>query len=219
LERYLTRSKWAKNRRERADRGENTIKNSYLPLQIPDHTRAAWGLNNPAIGLRAQIDFLLGNHMLLLSSNRRPLDLYHCFYPDLENEIPRDGITKLLVRILVITMNQSKTNQHGNMEYGATMRHRDPLCCLIGQLAFWLFYRWQIEDEPFSSFKSGDDWYDLKTLRQSKDRPTGLLCTPQLTAGPLGYIVRLGLRAQKQPTSLEWLRPLMQICRAFPKAT
>jgi hypothetical protein len=113
--------------------------------------------------------------MLLRSSNRRPLDLSHCFYLDLENEVLQDGIAKLPVCILVVTMNQSKTNQHGNMEYGATMRHRDPLCYLISRLAFWLFYRRQIEDEPFPSFKSSDDWYDLKILRQSKDRPTALL--------------------------------------------
>jgi hypothetical protein len=138
LEYYLTRSKWAKHQRERADRGENTIKDSYLPSQIPDHTRAAWGLDNPAIGLRTQVDFLLDNHMLLRSSNSRPLDLSHSFYLDLENEVLQDGTAKLPVRILVVMINQSKTNQHGNMEYGATVRHRDPLYCLIGQLAFWL---------------------------------------------------------------------------------
>jgi hypothetical protein len=139
LQRLLVRSKWATDQRERADRGENTIKDSYLPSQIPDHTRAAWECSNPSIGLRTQVDFLLGNHMLLRSSNRRPLELCDCFFLDLQNEGLHDGEAKLPVRILVITMNRSKTNQQGNKEYGAAMRHRDPFCCLIGQLAIWLF--------------------------------------------------------------------------------
>ncbi|KAM4061786.1 DDE superfamily endonuclease [Hirsutella rhossiliensis] len=47
-----------------------------------------------------------------------------------------------------------KTNQHGRMEYGSALRHRDPRSCLIGALAFWLFWRWQVEKaEKFPSSK------------------------------------------------------------------
>jgi hypothetical protein len=50
------------------------------------------------------------------------------------------------------------------------MRHRDPFCCLIGQLVIWLFWRWHIEKEPFPSFISSDDWYNIKLLPQSKNK-------------------------------------------------
>jgi hypothetical protein len=136
--------------------------------------------------------------MLLRSSNRRPLDLSHCFYLDLENEVLQDGIAKLPIRILMVTMNQSKTNQHGNMEYGATMRHRDPLCCLIGQLAFWLFYSWQIKDEAFPNFKSSDDWYNLKILRQSKDRPTALLSYTTANSWTTRLYMKAGITGSKK---------------------
>jgi hypothetical protein len=98
-----------------------------------DHTRAAWECSNPSIGLRIQVDFLLENHMLLRFSNRRALELCDCFSLNLQNKGLHNGETKLPMRILVIIVNRSKTNQYGNKEYGATMRHRDPFCCLIGQ--------------------------------------------------------------------------------------
>ncbi|XP_044714550.1 centromere DNA-binding protein complex CBF3 subunit [Hirsutella rhossiliensis] len=52
-------------------------------------------------------------------------------------------------------MNCGKTNQHGRMEYGSALRHRDPRSCLIGALAFWLFWRWQVEKaERFPVFQA-----------------------------------------------------------------
>jgi hypothetical protein len=165
LERELIRSKWARDQKERVDRGENTIKDSYLPSQIPDHTRAVWQHPNLALALRTQVGFLLGSHMLLRSSNRLPLDLSQCFYLDLENEALQNGQAKLPARIQVVCMNYGKTNHHGNKEYGAAMRYRDPLCCLVGQLAMWLFYRWHIENEAFPTFIASENWYNIKMLR------------------------------------------------------
>jgi hypothetical protein len=69
----------------------------------------------------------------------------------------------------VILMRQGKINQHGQMEYGVALRHQDPKACLIGALAFWFFWRWQCEGEPFPRFTQSEDWYDIKVLRQSKE--------------------------------------------------
>lgn len=71
----ILRQAWAKSRRERTDRGEGTIRDAYSPSQIPDHTAAVWREREPrSVGcaLRTQVDFLLGDHMLLRSSNRLP---------------------------------------------------------------------------------------------------------------------------------------------------
>jgi hypothetical protein len=65
-------------------------------------------------------------------------------------------------------MNQGKTNQHGRMEYGAALRHRDVRCCLVSAMAFYFFWRWQVERaEPFPTFQRSEDWYDIKVLRRS----------------------------------------------------
>ncbi|KAM4061640.1 centromere DNA-binding protein complex CBF3 subunit [Hirsutella rhossiliensis] len=120
---------------------ESTLKLQYNT--IPDHTNVAWSERKEiACALRTQVDFLLGNHMLLRSGNRLPMELADCFPLDLPNEgCKAQGYT---TKALVVVMNCGKTNQHGRMEYGSALRHRDPRSCLIGALAFWLFWRWQV---------------------------------------------------------------------------
>jgi hypothetical protein len=108
-------------------------KDIYIPSQVPQHTAVAWvGLSNgkkPNYGymLRTNVDFLLGNHMLLRSSNRRPLKLPDCFYLKLSNEgvkgsvpVPAPVLTPKAYAFVVI-MNKGKTNQYGRMEYGTTL--------------------------------------------------------------------------------------------------
>jgi hypothetical protein len=177
MQKSILRTTWARKRSEYADRGKNTIKDSYTPSQIPAHTSAVWNESKQiACALRTQVDFLLGNHMLLRSSNRRPLELPDCFCLELPNEGVKDKDN--ITRAFVVVMNQGKTNQHGRLEYGACLRHRDPLACLVGALAFWLFYRWHVEKEPFPSFSRREDWYDLKILRRSIKEPKGKIARP-----------------------------------------
>jgi hypothetical protein len=101
-------------------------------------------------GFRTNVDFLFGNHMLLRSSNRLSLELADCFCLDL----PKEGIKTEAgggpTKALVVLMNQGKTNQHGWVEYGSCLRHRDPEACLVGHLAFWFFFRWQTDKTPLS---------------------------------------------------------------------
>ncbi|KAM4062386.1 centromere DNA-binding protein complex CBF3 subunit, domain 2 domain-containing protein [Hirsutella rhossiliensis] len=134
--------------------GVGTLRDVYAPAQIPDHTNVAWSERKEiACALRTQVDFLLGNHMLL-----RLLSL------DLPNEgFKAQGYTT-----------KALTNQHGRMEYGSALRHRDPRSCLIGALAFWLFWRWQVEKaERFPVFQRSEDWYETKVLRRSAKEPQG----------------------------------------------
>jgi hypothetical protein len=102
--------------------------------------------------------------MLLRYSNRGPMELPDLFCIDLPKEGHHPGTTKALV----VVMNHGKTNQHGRMEYGASLRHREPQSCLVSAIAFWFFFRWQVErHEPFPCFFSNRDWYDIKLLRRS----------------------------------------------------
>ena len=63
------------------------------------------------------------------------------------------------------------------MEYGAALRHRDPFACLVSALAFWFFYRWQVEKdtETFPSFARPEDWYEIKVLRSANSTLTAPL--------------------------------------------
>lgn len=174
--RHLLRQTHDKQRKEWADRMVGTIKDAYSPSKVAEHTRCAWGVKEKACGLRTGVDFLFGNHMLLRSSNRRPIELADCFFLECPNEGVK--VKDSLTCAFVVVMNQRKTNQNGRMEYGAAFRHRDPYACLVGQIAFWLFFRWQIEKEPFPDFSRPENRYNIKVLRQQKESPTGSF--PQL---------------------------------------
>ena len=156
------------------DRGVGTIKDSYTASQIPAFTRCCWrGTDAPGQHLRTYVDFLLGNHMLLRYSNRSPIELADCFSLELPNEGSRKE--KSPTKALIVVMRQGKTNSTGRMEYGAALRHRSPLSCVVGAFAFWFFYRWMVEGkEEFPSFRRSEDWYLTKVIRRSAAEPSSL---------------------------------------------
>jgi len=140
LKARILKQSYARSRQEFEDRGEGTIRDGYSVTQIPQHTMAVWSEHKAiACAFRTQVDFLLGNHMLLRSSNRLPIELPDCFCLDLPNEGVQRGSAIPTTKALVILMRQGKTNQHGRMEYGAALRHRDPKACLVSAFAFWFF--------------------------------------------------------------------------------
>jgi len=48
---------------------------------------------------------------------------------------------------MIMIIDNGKMNLLGRLEYGAVMRHRNPLLCTMGYTAFYLFYRWNIAGE------------------------------------------------------------------------
>jgi hypothetical protein len=148
----IVRGEHDRRRREFADRGASTIRDGYVASQIPDLNRQVWseGLGCGLVeqSLRTQLDFLLGNSMLLRQSNRLPIELADLFLMPL----PKEG-TRGDSWCFVVVMDQGKhpafypfnniptytiegkTNQHGRLEYGAALRHRDYRSCVIGALA------------------------------------------------------------------------------------
>jgi hypothetical protein len=74
--------------------------------------------------------------MLMRLSNRLLIELTDLFLMPLPKEGPRgDGWC------LVAIIDQGKTNQHGRLEYGATLRHRDHRSYVVGALVVYLFWR------------------------------------------------------------------------------
>jgi hypothetical protein len=83
-----------------------------------------------------QVDFLLGNSMLLRLGNCLPIELADLFLMPLPKEGTRgDGWC------LVAVIDQGKRNQHDGLEYGAVLRHSDYRSCLISALAAYFFWR------------------------------------------------------------------------------
>ena len=98
------------------------------------------------------------------------MELPDCFRLELPNEGQKS--TEAPTYALAVVMNHGKTNQHGRVEYGAALRHRDVCSCLVGSLACYFFWRWQVEGvEAFPAFKRSGDWYDTKVLPRSTKQP------------------------------------------------
>ena len=56
--------------------------------------------------------------------------------------------------------------------FGAVTRSRDPVICVLGAVAFYLLLWWDFTNEPFPSFKSRSQWYDIRLLKSTEARPT-----------------------------------------------
>ncbi len=82
---------------------------------------------------------------------------------------------------LIFTSRESKQNQHGRLETTGALHHKDPLVCMLSDLAFYLLYRWGLTDKPFPDFASRRAWYGIRLLKRSAcgDREQPLSYTSQ----------------------------------------
>ena len=107
LKTSIARGEHSRRCEEFTDRGVSTIRDGYLASQIPDLNRLVWSesLGHGIIEqtLRTQLDFLLGNSMLLRLSNRLPMELADLFLMPL----PKEG-TKGDGWCVVAVMDQGK---------------------------------------------------------------------------------------------------------------
>lgn len=109
--------------------------------------------------LRTAVDFLLGHFMLLRGETRRNLELADMF----AIELPDEGRTRCWP--MIVLSDNGKATQSDRIRYMGVMRHKDPLLCTMGQVGFYLFYRWQILKEPPPGFRNRQCWYNCHLLK------------------------------------------------------
>lgn len=78
-------------------------------------------------------------------------------------KIENQGVTECVSPVTTITL--GKTNQHGKIEYGSAVRHRQVEDCSVSALAINLFSRFHYENEPFPEFTSRDRWYETCVVK------------------------------------------------------
>lgn len=155
------------NRRRKnfEDRGASTLLDGYTTTeQIAKVARFFWENDrDPGTSMRNLLAFLLSHYALMRGESARRMEL-----PDLHSiQLENEGYTSC--RALVMVMRQGKTNQVGRIEVGACLRNKSAQICPHGLLGFYLFWRWQVEGEPFPDFKSSETWYPVKLLKTGKD--------------------------------------------------
>jgi hypothetical protein len=168
-----TRREHVRKRAQFVDRAAGTLQEGYTEEKMLDIVRACWvgsqdrarrGQHRQSIEshLRTAVDFLFSHNMLLRSESRLGAEFADLFTLPLPNEGPTP------CSAMFFLMGNGKTNPSQRIEYGAVIRHRNPLLCTMGHTAFYLFFRWNVVREPPPRFQQRQQWYNLRLLRGSR---------------------------------------------------
>ena len=116
------------------------MQDGYDETKMIEAVRFCWqGRKQSAESLlRTAVDFLLSHNILMRSESRLAAELSGFFTVQLPNEGPTPCFPMNMI------MDNDKMNPQGRLEYGAVMRHRNPLLCTMAHMAFYLVYRWNI---------------------------------------------------------------------------
>ena len=88
------------------------------------------------------------SHMMLMrEENHHHLQLTDLFSLNLKNE------SLIFCTMHVCILNNEKMNQTKRIEYETVVQYKNSLLCIILQLAFYLFYHWNIVREQISCFQ------------------------------------------------------------------
>ena len=129
--------------------------------------RAAHSDRNLGPWLRTRADILLLHYLMARSETTRDnLTLSSLSSAVLENEGSE-------CYALIVTLDRGKTITTGRTQYGGAMRAREPEDCCLGALAQWLFWRWQVNNEPPPNFNCRSDWYDQRVFPAASSREKG----------------------------------------------
>ncbi|KAE8182840.1 hypothetical protein CF328_g8380 [Tilletia controversa] len=88
----------------------------------------------------------------------RQAQLADLFVLPLPNEGAQDASAVVLI------MDNGKTNAYGRIDYGGCMRAKNASECPHNALAFSLFQRFHIDNEPFPTFQRRENWYHFHLL-------------------------------------------------------
>jgi hypothetical protein len=150
-----------------ADKGRDTLLDGYTEEEFERVCHELWarGDSSPECHFRTLVDILLGHYMLTRGGDRRSAEISDLFTFEFKGE----GPTRCMP--VIFTTRAGKQNQHGRLETIAALRNKRPLTCMLGGLAFYLLYRWDLSDEPFPDFSKRSAWYNIRLIKSStRDR-------------------------------------------------
>ena len=158
-----------------ADRGRNTLGDGADELDIYEGCKLMWTIDSNESStlrkskkiekdLRTRAETLLSFGLMCRSDTPRKLKLSDIGLLNLPDEGPNGA------KVLRVSYNESKTNQFGNIENNGALRHNDVTCCPVGSIAFYLFYRFNINGEVWPAFKNRSSWYEINLFKGQKQQ-------------------------------------------------
>jgi hypothetical protein len=86
--------------------------------------------------------------------------------PDIHTvTLPSEGVTP--ADVLICFSNNGKTNQFGKLEFFVCLHAKNVVTCPVSAVAFFLFFRYHVDNEPFPDFSQPENWYDFKLFDTS----------------------------------------------------
>ncbi|KAK3898183.1 transcriptional activator of glycolytic enzymes-domain-containing protein, partial [Staphylotrichum tortipilum] len=148
--RTLQRQHAAESRSTYTDKGQDTVVDGYSEPELQRIAEKLWGQTaespaNTEQCLRTLTDLLLSYYMLARGNDRRVVEISDLF----TFEFPGEGPTR-----------------------SGALRSRDPGICLLGALAFYLLFRWDLAPEPFPDFGSPPHWYSTRLIKAAGTDPS-----------------------------------------------
>src|SRR5579859_6910607 len=71
-----------------------------------------------------------------------------------------------------------QTQGVGTLRFAYAYRNTDVRLCVVGSIALYLFFRFQINGEPWPDFSPSFKWHDIKLLRPGRGSSTEMLSYP-----------------------------------------
>jgi hypothetical protein len=144
-----------------ADKGRDTLLDGYSESEFERVCHELWAHSSTSTEchFRTLVDLLFGHYLLTRGGDRRAAEISDLF----TFEFAGEGSTRCMP--LIFTTRAGKQNQHGRLETAGAYRNRKPLICLLGGLAFYLLYRWDLGGEPFPDFSRRSTWYDIRLIK------------------------------------------------------
>ena len=156
----ISRKEHLRKKTSYVDRGIGTMLDTYTAEELEQ--MALFFLNkNSLAGLQNRAMHSISHSTLMRGQLVRKMEL-----PDIHTvTLPSEGVTP--ADVLICISNNGKTNQFGKLEFFACLRAKNVCTCPISAVAFFLFFRYHVDDEPFPDFSQPENWYDFKLFNTS----------------------------------------------------
>jgi len=131
---------------------------AFLPSQ---GDRAARLRNSVASAFGHRCTYLLTLGGTLRCKDALALTLSDIYTFDMSAEIKGPSRYELLV----LTLQEGKTNQHGNLLRTGILRNRHAHMCSVGAVAVYLFCLWHMLAQEFPDLSDADSWFHRKLVQ------------------------------------------------------